>query len=221
MERLAAGRGRALWAARMRRSGGDQRFASGDASVAEVARDFLVNVRGMKQGGRAVEECDEGKRQAGVAVRSAPKLRGKPAFDEFEGRHVFFTSERNSPIFRDEAVVVGMGNEEIESAAASFQRRARGPDGSEKIKARAAAKQGEEIALVGKAFVERGSGGASGAGDGAHGEGFLTAFAPDMVRRVEDVAFQKSIGFARHVATLPARVTRNYILYSVKPTMYK
>ena len=83
----------------------------------------------MKQGGGAVEECDEGKRQAGVAVGSAPKLCGKPAFDEFEGRHVFFTSERNSPIFRDEAIVVGMGNEEIESAAASFQRRARGPDG--------------------------------------------------------------------------------------------
>jgi len=50
--------------------------------VAEVARDFLVNVGGMKQGGRAVEECDEGNRQAGVAVRSAAKLRSKLAFDE-------------------------------------------------------------------------------------------------------------------------------------------
>jgi len=83
----------------------------------------------MKQGGRAVEECDEGKRQAGVAVRSAAKLRSKLAFDEFEGRHEFFASEGGGPVFGDKAIVVAMDNEEIESAAASFQRRARGPDG--------------------------------------------------------------------------------------------
>jgi hypothetical protein len=77
MERLAAGRGRALCAGGLGRSGVDQRLASGDAGMAEVAGDFFVNVRRMQQGGGAVEECDEGKGLARVALRGAAKLRGE------------------------------------------------------------------------------------------------------------------------------------------------
>jgi hypothetical protein len=45
--------------------------------MAEVAGDFFVNVRRMQQGGGAVEECDEGKGLASVALRGAAKLRGE------------------------------------------------------------------------------------------------------------------------------------------------
>ena len=189
--------------------------------MAEVAGDFFVNVRRMQQRGSAVEKCDEGKGQAGVALRGAAKLRGELPFDEFEGWHVLFAREGDGPVFGDEAVIVGLGREEIERAAAGIQGRARSPDGGEKIEAGAAAKEGEEIALVGKAFVECGGGGASGAGHGAHGEGFFAVFAPDAIRGSEDAAFQKSISFARQAATLPFPWGLNYILYSVKPTVYK
>ena len=210
-----------LWAGRVERSGVDQGLTRGDASMAEVAGDFLVNVRRMQQGGGAVEECDEGKGQASVVLRGAAKLRGELPLDEFKGWHVLFAREGDGPVFGDEAVIVGLGREEIERAAAGIQGRARSPDGGEKIEAGAAAKEGEEIALVRKAFVERGGGGASGAGHGAHGEGFFAAFAPDAIRGIEDATFQKSIRFARHAATLPVSVGLNYILYSVKPTVYK
>ena len=189
--------------------------------MAEVAGDFLVDVRRMKQGGGAVEECHEGKGQASVALRGAAKLSSELSFDEFEGWHVLFASEGDGPVFGDEAVIIGMGGEEIEGPPAGFRCRTRRPDGREKIAAGAAAKEGEEIALVRKAFVERGRGGASGAGDGAHSDGFFAVFAPDTIRGIEDAAFQKSIRFARHAATLPVSVGLNYILYSVKPTVYK
>jgi hypothetical protein len=221
MERLAARRGRALWAGGTRRSGADQRLASVDAGVTKVAGDFLVNVRRMKEGGGAVEECDERERQASVLVRGAAELRSELALDEFERRHVLFAGEGHSPIFGDEAVIIGMGDEEIEGTAASLQRRGRGPDSGEKIEAGAAAKHGKEIALVGEALVERGSGGASGAGHGTHGEGLLAAFAPNAVRGIEDTAFQKSISFAGHGADLLILIAWDYILYSVKPTVYK
>jgi hypothetical protein len=71
---------------------------------------------------------------------------------------VLFASEGDGPVFGDEAVIVGMGREEIESAAASIHGRARSPDGGEKIKASAAAEQREKFALVRKAFVKRGGG---------------------------------------------------------------
>ncbi len=187
--------------------------------MAEVARDFFADVRRMKQGGGAVEERDEGKGQASVALRGATKFRSELPFDEFEGWHVLFASEGDGPVFGDEAVIIGMVGEEIEGPPAGFRCRTRRPDGREKIAAGAAAKEGEEIALVRKAFVEGGRGGASGAGHGAHSEGFFAAFAPDAIRGTEDAAFQKSIRFARHAVTLP--VGLNYILYSVKPTVYK
>jgi hypothetical protein len=175
----------------------------------------------MKQGRRAVEECDEGKRQAGMAVRGAAKLHSELPLDEFERGHVLFLSEGHGPVLRDEAVIVRMGDEEIEGAAASVQRRARGPDGGEKVEAGAAAKQGEEIPFVREAFVERRGSGASGAGDSTHRECFFAALAPDAIRGVEDAAFQKSISSTRHAATLLVSAALNYILYSVKPTVYK
>ena len=86
----------------------------------EVAGDFFVNVGRMQQGGGAVEERDEGKGQRSVALRAAAKLRDELPFDELEGWHVLFASEGDGPVFGDEAVIVGMGGEEIESAAASI-----------------------------------------------------------------------------------------------------
>ncbi len=38
-------------------SGSDQGFARGDAGAAEIARDFLVDVHGMKKRSRAMQEC--------------------------------------------------------------------------------------------------------------------------------------------------------------------
>ena len=102
-----------------------------------------MNVRRMQQGGGAVEECDERKGQASVVLRGPAKLRGELPLDEFKGWHVLFASEGDGPVFGDEAVIVGMGREEIERAAASIQGRARRPDGGEKIEAGAAAEQRE------------------------------------------------------------------------------
>ena len=160
----------------------------------------------MKQSGGAVEECHEGKGQASVALRGAAKLPSELPFDEFEGWHVLFASEGDGPVFGDEAVIIGMGGEEIEGPPAGLRCGTRRPDGREKIETRAAAKEGEQITLVRKAFVERGRGGASGAGDGAHSESYFAAFAPDTIRGIEDAAFEKSIRFARHAVTLPAPV---------------
>ena len=139
--------------------------------MAEVSGDFLVNARGMKQCGGAMKECDERKTQLRVAVRRAAKLQSELRLDEFERRHMLFAGEGDGPVFGDEAVIVGMGREEIERAAASIEGRARSPNGGEKIEASAAAEQREKIALVRKAFVKRRGRGASGAGHGAHGEG--------------------------------------------------
>ena len=52
----------------------DQGFTSGDAGVAEVAGDFLVNVGGMKKGRGAVEERDEGKSEMRMAAGHAAEL---------------------------------------------------------------------------------------------------------------------------------------------------
>jgi hypothetical protein len=205
----------------MGRSGADQGLACMDAGMAEVAGDFLVNARRMEEGGSAMEECNEAERQASVVAWGSPELGCKLSLDEFERRHVLFAGEGHSPIFRDETVIVGMGDEEIKGPAASLQRRARGPDGGEKIEAGAAAQQAEEIALVREALIERGSGGAGGAGHGAHGEGLLATSAPDAVCGIENTAFQKCISFAGHAADLPVLIVRDYILYSVKPTVYK
>jgi hypothetical protein len=205
----------------MGRSGADQGLACMDAGMAEVTGDFLVNARRMEEGSGAMEECNEAESQASVVVRRPSELGSKLPLDEFERRHVLLASEGDGPIFGDEAVIVGMGHEEIKGPAASLQRRTRGPDGGKKIEAGAAAKHGEEIALVREALVERGSGGASGAGHGAHGEGLLATFAPDPVCGIEDTAFQKCISFAGHTAGLSVLMMRDYILYSVKPTVYK
>jgi len=198
--------GRALRAGPVGRSGVDQGLTRGDAGMAKVAGDFFVDVRRMKQGGGAVEERDEGKGQASVAVRGATKLRSELPFDEFEGWHVLFASEGDGPVFGDKAVIIGMGGEEIEGPTAGLRYGTRRPDGREKIETGAAAKEGEQIALVRKALVERGGSGASGAGNGAHGEGFFAAFAPDAIRGIEDATFQKSITLARHAVTLPVPV---------------
>jgi hypothetical protein len=49
----------------------------------------------------------------------------------------------------------------------------------------------------------------------------FAAFAPHAVCGIEDATFQTCIGLARHAATLPLIIGRNYILYIVKDTMYK
>src|SRR5207249_3349538 len=74
---------------------------------------------------------------------------------------------------------------------------------------------------IGKALIESRRSGAAGAGNGAHGEGLLSAFAQNTVRSIEDAAFQTSISLARHSTTLSLTITLHYILYIVKDTMYK
>jgi hypothetical protein len=95
----------------------------------------------MKQGGGAVEERHEGKGQASVALRGAAKLPSELPFDEFEGWHVLFAGEGDGPVFRDKAVIIGMGGEEIEGPPAGFRCRTRRPDGREKIETGAAARR--------------------------------------------------------------------------------
>jgi len=146
-------------------------------------------------------------------------LSGEAALDKFERGHGLFAGEGDGPILGDEPKVVGMGSEEIECTLASVNRRAGRPQGGKKIETGAAAEQGKEIALVGEALVERGRSGASGAGNGAHGEGVFAIFTPDAVGGVENAAFQASISNTGHGQ--PFKLVRNYILYSVKPTMYK
>jgi hypothetical protein len=193
--------------------------ASRDAGAAEVRGNFFLGARAMEQSGSAVEQGDE--RQSEGRVLAGTKLNGEPLLDEFKGRHRFFLSEGHGPVFGNEAVVMGMSSEEIEGPFARLHGRPRGADSGEKIAASAATQQRKKITLVREALVKSGGGGARGAGDGAHGEGVFAAFAPDTMRGVEDAAFQASIRYARHEATFRVLLVPEYILYSVKPTMYK
>jgi hypothetical protein len=199
----------------------DEGSTRGYAGAAEFAEDFLVSVGRVQQAGGAVEKGHERKSERGVTIGSAAKLSGEAALDEFEGGHGLFASEGDGPVFGDEAEVVGMGGEKIEGAAASFHGRARRANGGKKIAAGAAAEKSEKITLVREALVESRSGGAGGAGDGAHGEGVFAMFTPDTVGGVENAAFQTGISNTRHGATFRGKLVPNYILYNVKPTMYK
>src|SRR5437879_6100616 len=140
---------------------------------------------------------------------------------EFKRRHVFLAREGHSPVFRDEPEIVRMGGKEIQNAAANLFRAPGGFDRREEIQAGAAAQQREKVFLIGKTFIESRRGCATGAGNGAHGEGVLAALAQQPVRGVEDAAFQTSISLARHATTLPLTIALHYILYIVKDTMYK
>jgi len=199
----------------------DQGFASADAGTAKIMRDFLMDIHGMEKCRCAVQDGDEREGHGSVLVRLATKLRGQTPFQKFERRHFFLVGERDCPIFGDKPVVIGIGQEEVENAAASLRGSARGLDGREEIQASAAAEQGEEIFFVGKTFVERRGCGARGAGDGAHGESMFAAPAPNAVGGIQDTAFETCIGLARHAATLPLFIALDYILYIVKDTMYK
>jgi len=77
IERLAAGRGRALWAAGWKKRA-EISDGKRDASVAEVARDSFVNVGGMKQ---AAVPWRSATREiaSGSGGPSAAKLRSKLA----------------------------------------------------------------------------------------------------------------------------------------------
>ncbi len=86
----------------------------------EVAGEFLMNVHGMKECSRAMQERDERQSQASVLIRLTTKLHGKPPFQEFERRDVFPAGEGDSPIFGDQPQVVGMRPKEVENAAASL-----------------------------------------------------------------------------------------------------
>ncbi len=138
-------------------------------------------VCGMEQCSRAMQKADERQGQGSVTVRLAAKLRGQTALQEFERRHVFFAREGDGPIFSDEAVVIGMGDKEVENPAASLDGRARGLDGREKIQTRAAAQQGKKIFFVGKTFVKRRSRGSRGASYSAHGQCMFPAPAPQAI----------------------------------------
>lgn len=156
-----------------------------------------------------------------MAIGSAAKLSGEPALDEFERGHRLSAGKGDGPVLGDEPEVVGMGGEKIESAAASLDGRTRRLHSGKEIEAGAAAEQGEKIAFVGKALVESRRGGARGEGDGTHGEGVFAALTPDLISGIKDAAFQTGIGNTGHGATFRDRLTQNYILYNVKPTMYK
>src|SRR5882724_7635295 len=155
---------------------------------------------GMEQCSRAMQKADERQGQGSVTVRLAAKLRGQTALQEFERRHVFFAREGDGPIFSDEAVVIGMGDKEVENAAAQ---------------------QGKKIFFVGKTFVKRGSRGSRGASYSAHGQCMFPAPAPQAIGGLQDAAFETCVGFTRHAAILPLYMFADYILYSVKDTMYK
>jgi hypothetical protein len=170
----------------------------GDIGAAEIAIDFFVSLAGMEQGGGAVKKGDEGKSEWRVAIGRATKLSGEEALDEFERRHGLLAREGESPVFGDETQVVGMGGEEIEGAAASLDRGARGLNGGKKMTAGAAAEEHEEFTFVGEALVESGRSGARGASDGAHGESVLAAFAPKTISGVENAALQTGISNTRH-----------------------
>src|SRR5260370_22438640 len=180
-----------------------------------------MNVHGMKECCCAVQEGDKRQSQACVPIRLTAKLRGQKLRQEFEGRHVFFAGEGEGPIFGDQPEVVGMGRKKVENAAAGLRGSGRRLDGGEEIQPGAAAQERDKIILVGKALIESRGSSAAGAGNGAHGEGLLAAFAPHAVCGIEDAAFQTSISLARHATALPSFVAPDYILYTVKDTLYK
>jgi hypothetical protein len=125
-----------------------------------------------------MKKGDQREREVRMRIGNAAELSGEAALDEFERGHGLFAREGDGPVFGNEAEVVGMSGEKIERAGASFHGRTRGANGGEEIAAGAAAEEREKIALVGEAFVEGGSGGTGGAGDGTHGEGIFATFAP-------------------------------------------
>ena len=180
-----------------------------------------MDVHGVKECSGAVKKCDERQSQGSVLIRLSTELSSQSPFQEFERRQVFFASEGDGPSFSDKAEVVRMVHKEVENAAASLHGSARGLDIREEIHAGAAAEERDKIILVGKALIESRGCGAASAGDGAHGEGIFAAFAPHAVCGIEDATFQTCIGLARHAATLPLNLARDYILYIVKDTMYK
>src|SRR6266446_11363 len=55
-------------------SGSDQGFARGDAGAAEIARDFLVDVHGMKKRSRAMQECYKGQCHGSMLIWLPAKL---------------------------------------------------------------------------------------------------------------------------------------------------
>ena len=89
--------------------------------MTEVAGNFPVDIGGMQQGSRAMEERDERQSQRSMPSGRAAKLSGEALLHEFERRHVFLAGVGNGPIFGDEAEVTGMGGEEIERAAANLR----------------------------------------------------------------------------------------------------
>lgn len=167
----------------------DECLASQDAGPAEIAGEFLLSIRGEEKRGRAVQQGDECQRQRSVLFGGAAELSGNALLHEFERRHVFLARERDGPIFGDEPVVVGMGSEEVENAAANLHGSARGIDSRKKMQASTTAKEREKVVLVEEAFIESRSGSASGAGDAAHGQGGFASFAPQAVCGRKDAAF--------------------------------
>src|SRR6266849_6949727 len=221
MERLTATVREALRRSGFCGGGRDQGFASGNAGAAEVAGDFLMDVHGMKERCRAMQEGHERQGQGSVLIRRTTKFGGQAPLQEFERRHVFFTGEGDSPIFGDEAEVVGTRGEEVQNAAANLGGSACGIDGREKIQAGAAAEEGEKVFFAGEALIESWRSGSRSESDRAHGKSMFAMGAPDSISGVQDAAFQSSISLARHAAALPPFIAPDYILYIVKETMYK
>ena len=180
-----------------------------------------MDVHGMEKCSRAMQERNERQGQGSLLIEPTAKLSREAPFQEFKRRHVLFAGEGDGPIFGDQAIVVGMSRKEIENAAANLRGSARGLDGREEIQARAAAQERKKVVLVGEALIESRGSGARGARDGAHGEGLLAVFAPDVVRGIKDAAFETSISFARHAAAIPLSIARDSSLYIVKFTTYK
>ena len=92
----------------------------------------------MQKRSRTVQQRYERQSHGSVLLRLAAKLRGQTPPQKFEGRHVLFAREGHSPIFRDEAEIVGMGSKEVEDAAARLRCVPRGFDSREEIQPGAA-----------------------------------------------------------------------------------
>ncbi len=159
----------------------NQGCASGDAGAAEVAGYFLMDIHGMEQRSRAMQKSDEGQSHGSVSIGLATKLHGEAPLQEFERGHVFLAGKGSGPVFGDEAVVIGMGDKEVQNAAADLHGRARGLDGREKIQAGATTEEGDKIVLVGKTLIESRSRGSRSGGDSAHGQGMFAAPAPHAI----------------------------------------
>ena len=97
----------------------------------------------MEKCSGAVQERDEGQSDGSLLIGLTTKLTGEALFQEFKRRHVLFLREGDGPIFGDEAVVVGMGHQEVKNSAADLRGSARGFDGREEMQASAAAQEGE------------------------------------------------------------------------------